>query len=271
MKKLIINGDDYGYTEGISRGIRYAHTNGVLTSTSAMMNSSRIIHELQLAKELCPQLAVGVHLVLTVEKPLSPVKDVKSLVDKNGDFIKFHHSVLAESTSLQKKNYLGNINLKEVKKEWRFQIEEFLSTGMQIDHLDSHHNISYLNTGLFEVMLDLAELYKVAIRLPDYHKFKNVIDNKVRLDLVRHSLNSNVKLTGNNSLSRAIAVIKSIKPGVTELVSHPAFVDNDLIMKSSYVKPREKELEMLCNPYFRKIIKDNDLDLTTYSAALHTD
>ena len=42
MKKLIINADDLGLTPGVTRGIIEAHLNGIVTSTSAMMNSPHI-------------------------------------------------------------------------------------------------------------------------------------------------------------------------------------------------------------------------------------
>ncbi|MBM3200567.1 ChbG/HpnK family deacetylase, partial [Candidatus Woesearchaeota archaeon] len=38
MKRLIINGDDYGYNPEKSEGILKAHTEGILTSTTLMVN-----------------------------------------------------------------------------------------------------------------------------------------------------------------------------------------------------------------------------------------
>jgi len=37
MKCLIVNADDYGYTPGVSAGIRRAHMAGVVSSTTVMM------------------------------------------------------------------------------------------------------------------------------------------------------------------------------------------------------------------------------------------
>ena len=38
IKKLIVNADDFGMTEGNSIGILMAHADGILTSTTCMMN-----------------------------------------------------------------------------------------------------------------------------------------------------------------------------------------------------------------------------------------
>ncbi len=38
MKKIIIQGDDYGYSESINKGIEKAYTYGVLTETTVLVN-----------------------------------------------------------------------------------------------------------------------------------------------------------------------------------------------------------------------------------------
>jgi hypothetical protein len=37
--RLIVNADDYGRTPGVSQGIRKAHLEGIVTSTTALMNT----------------------------------------------------------------------------------------------------------------------------------------------------------------------------------------------------------------------------------------
>ena len=39
MKCLIVNGDDFGASRGINRGILEAHRSGILTSTSLLVNT----------------------------------------------------------------------------------------------------------------------------------------------------------------------------------------------------------------------------------------
>ena len=38
IKKLIVNADDFGLSEGVCLGILKAHRDGILTSTTCMMN-----------------------------------------------------------------------------------------------------------------------------------------------------------------------------------------------------------------------------------------
>ena len=76
MKRLIVNADDYGRTRGVSAGIREAHLHGIVTSTTAMMNFPGVQADLARACDDCPQLGLGVHLVLTAGRPLRPAENV---------------------------------------------------------------------------------------------------------------------------------------------------------------------------------------------------
>ena len=71
MKQLIINSDDYGRTPDISRGIRDAHLRGVVTSTTCMMNIPTTASDIAVAVQETPKLGMGVHLVLTMGRPIS--------------------------------------------------------------------------------------------------------------------------------------------------------------------------------------------------------
>ena len=114
-KRLIINSDDYGRTPDISRGIREAHLQGVVTSTTCMINIPTTADDVRVALKETPDLKLGVHLVLTMGKPLSKRETVSSVVDENGNFFN-NVAFLANLSSLK---------VDEVKTEWRLQIERF--------------------------------------------------------------------------------------------------------------------------------------------------
>src|SRR5690606_12551664 len=154
--RLIVNADDYGLTEGVSEGIRRAHLDGILTTTTAMMNMPSVMADLKLGRELCPNLGFGVHLVLTQGKPVRPPEKVPTLVRRDGRF----YSVLQIIEAVE------GMNPVELRDEWRAQIERFLETGIPIDHIDSHHHVVMRNEHTLRVALDLASEYGVAIRNP---------------------------------------------------------------------------------------------------------
>src|SRR5512138_3882521 len=111
MKQLIVNADDYGRSPEISRGIREAHLHGVVTSTTCMMNIPTTADDVAIAIKETPTLGMGVHLVLTMGKPILPREKVLTLVNENGNNRKYDPFI----------ENISNLNLDEVKAEWRAQ------------------------------------------------------------------------------------------------------------------------------------------------------
>ena len=60
MKKLIINADDLGYSSGINRGIIKGFKDGIVTSTSLMVDEKATEEGVKLANEN-PDLGLGLH------------------------------------------------------------------------------------------------------------------------------------------------------------------------------------------------------------------
>lgn len=63
MKWLIVTGDDFGITGGVNRGIVQAHREGILTSTSLMVDRPAC-EEAAVLGRACATLSVGLHLEL---------------------------------------------------------------------------------------------------------------------------------------------------------------------------------------------------------------
>jgi chitin disaccharide deacetylase len=62
MRRLIVNADDFGFATGVNEGIVEAHANGIVTSTSLIVDRPRAAHAVELAREH-PALSVGLHYV----------------------------------------------------------------------------------------------------------------------------------------------------------------------------------------------------------------
>ena len=121
-KQLIVNADDYGRTAGVTRGIIQAHLEGIVTSTTVMMNMAQVEDALGLARD-CPDLGIGVHLVFTAWRPVLLPAEVPSLVDADGHF----HSQEAIMSNPNR------IDTDELKAELRTQIEHLRALGREPD------------------------------------------------------------------------------------------------------------------------------------------
>ncbi|HTX08283.1 MAG TPA: ChbG/HpnK family deacetylase [Solirubrobacteraceae bacterium] len=62
MRRLVVNADDLGLTEGVNLGIIEAHAGGVLTSASLMVDTPGAEHGAAMAREH-PALSVGLHFL----------------------------------------------------------------------------------------------------------------------------------------------------------------------------------------------------------------
>jgi predicted glycoside hydrolase/deacetylase ChbG (UPF0249 family) len=75
-KICVINGDDFGASTGINRAIIEAHTHGILTSASVMINMPAADEAILLSAKY-PDLSIGLHVNFTNEN--DPVIDVNDI------------------------------------------------------------------------------------------------------------------------------------------------------------------------------------------------
>ena len=68
-RRLIVNADDFGLTPGVNAGILSAHHHGIVTSTTLLATAA--IDAEQLAALRDSGLGVGIHVNLTLGRPLS--------------------------------------------------------------------------------------------------------------------------------------------------------------------------------------------------------
>jgi len=259
--RLIINSDDYGRTPDISRGIREAHLNGVVTSTTCMMNIPTTANDVAIALTETPKLGMGVHLVLTMGRPISAREAVPSIVDANGNHFKYDPFIAN----------LPNLRMEEVKAEWRAQIEAFIkAAGRKPDHLDSHHHSSFFTPELFRGMLELAREYGCPIRSPGAYESDPMIE------LVPPLMKEfNVRTTDSIFVSfyddgatreELLDIIEKIEDGSThELMCHPGHVDEAFTRESIYNFQRERELKILTDPAIRQALEVRGIKLITFA------
>lgn len=124
---LIVNADDFGLSKGQNYGIIEACRNGIVTSTTALVNGQAIDHAVQLSRDE-PSLAIGMHFVLTMGKPLTAM----SGLTRDGVLGKWIWQ-LAEEDALP---------LEEITQELVSQYLRFIELfGRKPTHLDSHHHV----------------------------------------------------------------------------------------------------------------------------------
>jgi chitin disaccharide deacetylase len=150
---LVVNADDYGLTEVISRAILRAHHEGIVTSTSVLALAPAFAASVRWLDE-APTLGLGAHLAAVGEDPpLLSAREVPTLVDTRGRMWSSWRAFLPRAAA-------GRIDPDDLRREFGAQIEAITSAGVTIDHLDTHQNI-HLWPMVADVVLELGEQHGV--------------------------------------------------------------------------------------------------------------
>lgn len=270
--RLIVNADDYGRSPGVSRGIRKAHLEGIVTSTTALMNSPGIEEALEDALRLCPKLGLGVHLVATSGRPVLPASEVASLTGGRDFFVQDQAARLEQ------------IDLLELQNEWHAQVERFIqATDRYPDHLDSHHHFSFFSQAIFRITLDLASQYHCAVRCtlparrpgetgglprPIYEQATHYVPELLRIYSTRHPQHFEATFYNETATVEHLSeILNGLLEGSSELMCHPGYADEALLGErgSAYNKPRENELATLTDPRVLELVEQRGIQLISYA------
>ena len=152
-RRLIVNADDFGRSHSINQAVVRAHREGVLTTTSLMVNEPGFDEAVALAREN-PKLGVGLHLSLACGRSALPPEKIPGLVNARGDF-----SNKSIAVGLR---YFFNRRLREqLRAEIHAQFAKFHAAGLPLDHVNGHLHL-HLHPAVFHILMEDAE--KLGIR-----------------------------------------------------------------------------------------------------------
>jgi chitin disaccharide deacetylase len=246
---LIVNADDFGRSKGVNLGIVRAHREGIVTSTTLMTNAPGTSHAATLAT-ITPSLDIGVHLVLTYQKPLLNPSRIRSLVREDGSFWR-PSELLARS-----------IDQNEALMEYRAQFaraRELL--GREPTHIDTHHWVHdhpALSWAVAELALEThaaARTHTPAQR--DEYRAKGVRTTDHFTREFQHP--------GHIGLDDLLGLLARLEDGTTELMCHPGEPDPELIATSAYARERPLELAVLTDARVRDTLERERITMTTFA------
>lgn len=225
--KLILNADDFGLSPSINKGIVDCFKEGLISSTTIMMNTPYTDEAIHLAKEHNIK-NIGIHLNLTYGKSVLPASEVPSLVDENGVF----HYVCMLGYYTQ---YL------DAKKELRAQIEKFLATGLTPTHLDHHHYFNEI-PNILKAYLELAKEYNLPVRSMDDNARSLAREMGLKTtDEFSFAFHGNGVDIGTFQILKSLFWNRDIS---LEILTHVGYLDEYTRSQTNYLK-REDEIAVL--------------------------
>ncbi|HET6371348.1 MAG TPA: ChbG/HpnK family deacetylase, partial [Nitrospiria bacterium] len=155
--RLILNGDDFGMSREVNSGILLAHTEGLLTSASLMVNGLAAPEAVDLAMRH-PTLAVGLHVVLVQGRSTLGPAEIPDLIDAERRF--------GDAPFRLGLRYFFKPGIEQqIESEVRAQIEKFLAFGLPLSHVDGHLHF-HLHPTVFKILLKLSKEYPIrSVRL----------------------------------------------------------------------------------------------------------
>ncbi len=293
-RALIINADDFGLSDGVTAGIIRAWRDGVVTSTTALINIDGAADRVLAADAAYPELPIGLHLNITTGKPVLAPEQVPSLVNPMGCFFETE-AVFAR---------FPEIKLAELRAELWAQADLMIRCGVMFDHLDYHQHLLALYAPFYHLVRELAAFYQVPVRQPvpakvNFGGIPKGADQAVRrivkfvlqnprqtLQLVPHVTPAAQKRQaallvaeglattdwfvpsyyGRASLDHFTRVINQLPMGVSEMMVHPGEMDAGLRhLGGGYVDQRPEELAVLVDVRAREALAAQEIDLVDFS------
>ena len=268
---LIVNADDYGLTEQVSRGILRAHREGIVTSTSCLaLAPGFALSGKWLLEE--DDLGVGVHLATVGEDPpLLTAREVPTLVDRQGRLPTSWRVFLARATA-------GRIDAADLAREFRAQLEAVQQLGLDVTHLDTHQHL-HLWPLVREVVLDLAVASGIkAVRVPrSTTAFPGAGVNYLAAELARRAsargLVFPTQAAGVDEAGRmdhdriesALSRLGASGASVCELSAHPGEADDPARHRYKWDYRWEDELAALTSPSAKAAVERHGFALGSYA------
>ena len=256
VPRLIVRGDDMGYTHSGNEALIKCYKEGIETSIEVIVPSPWFPEAVKLLNQN-PGADVGIHLAITSEWDnikWRPLSDCASLKDSNGYFYPMVYP---------NKNYPGQ-SIKEnkwviadVEKEFRAQIEMALKLVPHISHISSHMGCSSLNEEVKQLTKRLAKEYRIADE-PDWGA-----------NVIGIGLGEQAK-TLDQKIQSFISALNKMEQGKTYIfIEHPGLDNAELravyhIGNENVAIDREAVTDVFTNEKVKSAIKQKGIQLIGY-------
>lgn len=258
--KLLVQGDDFGFTRAVTDGIVDSIDFGVLRNTGLFTNMPSAEYAVSFMKDR-PHVCFGIDFNMVSGPSVAGPHLIPHLVDEQGNFIR--SSVRVKDPRYQSEEGRREMfPIEEVWIEMKAQYDRFIElTGQKPGYLHGH---SIEPEPYKECILRLSEEtgvpYSKTIRVEKKVggiPFSKGAFNKKVFDAEAQLNKDTVKRVLDNSdllLSYDIAAIGG----------HPGYIDAELLSLTTLSLERCRDAEMCMSSEIKQWIEDNQIELITY-------
>jgi len=246
MKKLLLRGDDLGYSEGINYGIAKSVKDGIIGSVGVMTNMPAVVHGLKQLEDT--EVCFGQHTNICIGRPITDPSLIPSITNENGEF---------KSSKDYRQAKEDFVVLDEVILEIEAQYKRFVELIGEQPHYFEGHAVASSN--FFKGLEIVAEKYGLKYSGMSLDGTPMKIGNK---NVYANMDSMNPDYVPFQSLKKTVE--NADEEGYYMFICHPGYLDGYILTHSSLTMPRPMEVDMLCDPNTRKWLKESGVELITY-------
>ncbi len=248
--KVIINGDDFGYSPNINKAIEKALKQGLISSTSILANMPGFEEAVRMAKSQFFLNRVGIHLNLFEGKPITKeMQNCSLFCDKRGNYWgKIDENGIYRGKRKRIFDPL-RINSGIIYNELSAQIDKVISKGIQPTHLDSHGQL-HTNFFIGNIVIRLAKKYNIpSVRINSNLRKRRNIFSEMEIILYNIRLNRNGIKCANyvGTIPEITSKLHKLE-GTIEVIVHPV-CKNGILGDTEW----KGELSHLLNQFQEKV------------------
>ena len=254
--RLIIRGDDMGYTHSGNGALIKCFKEGIETSVEVIVPSPWFTEAVKLLKQN-PKLDVGIHLAITSEwenLKWRPLTDCISLKDSNGYFFPMvDPNPNYPGQSIKENKW----TIEDVEKEFRAQIEMALRNIPNVSHISTHMWCDHISEEVKAMTKKLAKEYHIDIDPADYNAQYAGYDGPSK--------------TSAEKIESFIKMLNKLEPGKTYwFLDHPGF-DNDELKAVYHIgyeqvaADRQGVTDLFTNEKVKALIKEKGIQLISFA------
>lgn len=258
--KLLVQGDDFGFTRGVTLGIVDSIDRGILRNTGLFANMPAAEFAVNFMKDR-PQVCFGIDFNFVAGKPVSKAEDVPHLVDENGYFIKSGVRIkddLWKSEEGRRQLFPKD----EVVREIRAQYERFIAlTGQKPGYLHAH---SIMPETYLEAIHELSEETGILFSMEAWKK-QEMFSPKMYSPVSKTKVfEPHAQLEKDTTQQIVDGFEDMLKHEKCAICCHPGYLDADLLDMTSLSIERVRDAQAYMSDVISQWVKDNNVELITY-------
>lgn len=257
-KLLIIHADDLGMCHSVNRATFIALDEGAVSSASAMVPCPAFAEAAEIAAKH-PQYDIGIHSTLISEHedykwgPVSKKTHGAEMVDEQGHFWPL--------------NTMLHASPQDIEDEISAQVALAKQSGINPSHLDSH-TFSVARPEYIPAYARVARRFRLPfLMIEHWHAYCPPEDPAKAEDVIVDDVIQAPRTVSPSSLKDFyLSILGEVKPGLTELIVHPAFDDAE--MRAIYKEReaygaawRQQDFEVMRSAKFKSALHEQGIQV----------